>query len=54
VSLRYPRRKRHVRLADCQRRMVRWFRKWCKLTQARIARIYNVTQPTVSNILRSA
>lgn len=52
--MKYPRRKQHVRLALHQRRMVRWFRRHANLTQARIATLFHVTQPTVSNILRAA
>jgi DNA-binding MarR family transcriptional regulator len=54
MSLRYPRRKQHVRLTDHGRRAVRWFRRWAKRTQAQLARQFNVSQPTISNILRSS
>jgi DNA-binding XRE family transcriptional regulator len=50
---RYPNRKQHVRLSERSRSAVRWFRRWCKRTQAELARQFNVSQPTISNITRS-
>jgi DNA-binding Lrp family transcriptional regulator len=49
----YPRRKQHVRLLAHDRRMVRWFSRWTRRTQAQIASQFNVSQPTISNIIRA-
>jgi predicted XRE-type DNA-binding protein len=51
--MRYPRRKRHVRLNPLSRQIVRSTYRNGGFTQDRIARFYRVTQPTVSNIVRS-
>ena len=54
MSLRYPSRKRHVRLTMAERRTVRGIYLGSPISQRMIARVYNVTQPTISNIVRSA
>lgn len=52
--MRYPRRKRHIRLSQAERRTVRGIYRGSPIPQRMIARVFNVTQPTVSNIVRSA